>query len=135
LGFALAMNIYGVLVKNNMRTVVVLGSVLGIIVVVLAATLRAQEQYSGNYTVYGYGASSCGTWLRDAARSDKSFYELEQAWLAGFVSGVGYVNDRRLNKTDINGMKAYVDRYCADHPLDDIAKAAQTLVVALEAAH
>ena len=32
-------------------------------------------------------------------------------------------------------MKAYVDRYCADHPLDDIAKAAQTLVVALEAAH
>ncbi|PYR75463.1 MAG: hypothetical protein DMF87_20605 [Acidobacteria bacterium] len=60
---------------------------------------------------------------------------MEQAWLAGFVSGVGYVNDRRLNKTDINGMKAYVDRYCADHPLDDIAKAAQTLVVALEAAH
>jgi hypothetical protein len=50
------------------------------------------------------------------------------AWLAGFLSGVSAWSSKDSSGvTDLNGMVAEVDDYCAEHPLVKISFAAQVL--------
>jgi len=53
-------------------------------------------------------------------------------WVLGFVSGGGYTSDRELRITDSGAMAAWIDQYCAAHPLDNVATAAGKLVLELE---
>lgn len=87
------------------------------------------------FTAYGEGASSCGKWQEDkrtaATANGISAYQIDKAWVVGFVSGVGYFG-ATLKKTDSSGIDAYMDAYCQGHPLDAILDGAEALVSELE---
>lgn len=78
----------------------------------------------GQFTNYGQGASSCGSWIAATGESHRH----NETWVLGFVSGFGYGSPRRLKKTDADAVAIWVDNYCHSHPLDTISRAAQELV-------
>ena len=79
------------------------------------------------FLVYGEGNSSCGEW------TSKRNLAANAAWLVGFVSGAGFVSPAPFKKTDTAGLEAWMDTYCAEHPLVSIADAAGKLVDELSA--
>jgi hypothetical protein len=87
----------------------------------------------GKYTVYGHGTQSCGAWsaagtaVRDRDPLGASKRYEQEAWILGFISGAGYANASVLRKTDSSGTVAWMDTYCAAHPLDSIGTAAEKL--------
>lgn len=93
---------------------------------------RAQ---TGTFMVYGPLKSddfvSCGQWTISFPGEKKAY----DWWLLGFVSGAGYglKNNGQLARTDSAGLEGWVEKYCADHPLDPLPKAAVSLVEELKA--
>lgn len=80
------------------------------------------------FTVYGFGTKSCGSWLEERKLSQVTLPGgAQRAWVLGFVSGVGYIGPK-MKDTDADGIYAFMDTYCAAHPLDSIGGAAQALV-------
>lgn len=77
----------------------------------------------GEFMVYGQGNLSCGRWTQlNKDRRDTHLY----TWVVGFVSGAG--STRIIAKTDSDAIAVSIDQYCAVHPLDNVAKAADVLV-------
>lgn len=79
------------------------------------------------YTAMGSGTSSCGQWQADRRNTTSVNSLIKQAWVVGFLSGVGYIGasgDNPLDGTDLEGVTAWIDNYCTSHPLEMIAGAA-----------
>jgi hypothetical protein len=96
--------------------------ILGLIL--FAAAAHAQQP--PKYNIIGPGASSCGTWTVDQ-RTNHGLYHLDQAWVLGFLSGIGYMggsNSNPLRGLDSDAVTAWIDNYCQAHPLEGIATAA-----------
>ena len=102
---------------------VVVGAVLG----GAYTTVGAQKGYGG-YGRYGVGTQTCGTWVKDISKSPDLY--IFNAWIAGFVSGAGWMGDI-LKKTDAPAMELFVTNYCNEHPLNNVADASEALVRAL----
>lgn len=71
--------------------------------------------------------------MTSSSKLQKDVYE---AWIMGFVSGAGYgysMNDRMLAETDYEGGTAWIEKYCSEHPLDELARASISLVEELSA--
>jgi hypothetical protein len=98
----------------------------------LVFAIWAGGQIAYAYTVGGQGGQTCGKWLEDRNRND-IMSRLDEAWVLGFVSAsnkpflVGPEIDI-LKNADNSGIFAWLDAYCARHPLDLIADAAVRLV-------
>jgi len=74
----------------------------------------------------GAGSASCVTWLavrHDPTRTDRDGAE---QWVLGYVSGVSSVTP--LKGLNANAIWAWVDKYCQDHPLDDVSDAVVALI-------
>lgn len=81
--------------------------------------------------IYGVGASSCGTWLADRQAQRHQF---DLSWILGFLSASGSfaaLAGGHLSETDANAVAAWVDKYCRDNPLKNIADASGNLFVEL----
>jgi hypothetical protein len=100
-------------------------------VLLCAASLgSAQDLPPGQFHVYGPGTLSCGTWLANRGIVNAHLGQLD--WVLGFVSAAGGYNVLgALRKTDSDAVSAWVDNYCREHPLNDLADAAGHLVVEL----
>jgi hypothetical protein len=115
-----------------MKRAVLVGA-FGLLVGSIIGSAQAQ------YVVYGFGTQSCGAWSSAgtaAAKLNSTVRDLiprfeNEAWVAGFVSGAGY-ESRMLRKTDSAGIVAWMDTYCAAHPLDAISVAAAKLTEGLK---
>lgn len=99
--------------------------------VALFAQLRTTP---GEFQTHAYGLGSCGKWT-EARRETGLLDEVFQSWVYGFVTGAGDMfaatTKRTLRTTDTAAIRVYVDNYCETHPLDTVAKAAETLVLEL----
>jgi hypothetical protein len=86
-----------------------------------------QPAHAADGVVYGYAAMSCGTWtaLRNTDATGTT-----QAVL-GFVSGATLAWSAPVNKTDADGMLAFVTQYCTANPLADLGTGLTALFVAL----
>jgi hypothetical protein len=105
-----------------------------LLVVILAASSLGSSPWqtippAGKYNVYGAGTMSCGAWA--VVRQKQDFREAGQ-WMMGFVSGAGWAGNKQLRKSDADGMSAWIDQYCAAHPLDELSDAAAALVQTLQ---
>jgi hypothetical protein len=78
------------------------------------------------FMAYGPGSTSCGSWLDAARRHDESKRHHLQTWVSGFLTAMSSI--RTLRETDWHGIAAWVDTYCAAHPLHLMTGAAQSLV-------
>jgi len=57
------------------------------------------------------------------------------AWVTGFLSAFNFYGNRReadvAGSTDVNGIFAWLDNYCAANPLHTVAEASVALVTEL----
>lgn len=72
--------------------------------------------------VYGYGHSSCGSFVK-AIEEDKfglnSSLNYYMAWTSGYVSANSIVdNFDYFKNTDTEGVKLSLESYCRENPLD-----------------
>jgi hypothetical protein len=84
--------------------------------------------------------NSCGSWLQArkgvSETTDVSAFTREsagRAWIWGFVSGASAYGRRALDDPGPGALDAWVDRYCAEHRLDELHGAALQLVEELAA--
>jgi hypothetical protein len=103
--------------------------------------------------VMGYGTQSCGTWTANRITGTSAMAAaavgpkvsdlittsimqklLMETWVTGFVSAYNIwesSNGDILVGKDANGLYAWMDNYCAKHPLDQLAAATNALVIEL----
>jgi hypothetical protein len=82
-------------------------------------------------TVYGAGASSCGKWLADR---ENLIHSVELNWVLGFLTAAqDFLGEMHLPQrhTDAPAITAWVDKYCRENPLKNIADASANLVIEL----
>jgi hypothetical protein len=102
------------------------GAAIGITLMLTSANAAS------NTTVLGAGAVSCGTWLEH--RRDDHDSEFLVSWVLGYISALNQTISYSHNLTrgtDTGGITAWVDNYCATHPLDSLAAASTQLGVEL----
>jgi len=94
----------------------------------IAAGVTAQAHAKPLVSVYGPTELSCGAWTKVQTTTDiRRQYHM---WMFGFVSGQIWASRHRdtVAMTDADAITAYVDKRCADHPLDSIVKVGSDLV-------
>jgi hypothetical protein len=88
---------------------------------------------AADFQMLGAGTSSCGSWTASRRHPNSAAAIMYEAWVLGFLSGVGSVAAARvdpLEGLDYNAVDGWVDNYCRDHPLDRIEGAAVQFVSA-----
>jgi len=96
-------------------------------IVFLTATLIVDPPVAGAFRTIGEGGSSCGTWTAERHSTSRGRFGVE-SWILGFLSGIGYVGDNGddpLKGMDADGVQAWIDNYCQNHPIDHIMDAAR----------
>ena len=75
--------------------------------------------------IKGAGAATCGEWLE--ARKDNTVSELVlKSWILGFISSYNHYvysgsnPDGIFGSTDVNGLPAWMDKYCRENPLNSV---------------
>jgi|SRR5271166_4901723 len=92
---------------------------LVVLSVVLTGTAKAE------YHLIGPEGLSCGSWTRAHDGLPTEAIMIREGWVLGFLSAFGYLTyGDPLNGMDGAGVAAWIDNYCRDHPIDDIADAA-----------
>lgn len=109
-----------------------------VVALLLWPTVAGAVDHNGQFKVLGEGSSSCGQWTKDRLEKESWAALAKAAWLRGFITahnfiggGTGVWSNNLTQGTDYEGIMGWVDNYCAQHPLDNIADAAQALVVEL----
>lgn len=103
------------------------------VAIVVAAMFISSTAQAQGLQYGGAGVSSCGTWLsdrRDGVRSSAPDIE----WVLGFLAGAADAGaDDAFKGTDVDGISAWIDRYCSRHPTERIIRAAEAFVLARRA--
>lgn len=84
----------------------------------------------GNYRVFGVGNGSCGDWRSKANGS--ADHLLHVTWINGFLSGVGYAASQDVRDVDNHAIEAWMNDYCATHPLIRLSTATAALATELK---
>ena len=104
-----------------------------LIAVILLASAPTQAAPPKQFQYYGFpGNDSCGSWTSN--RRDRGSQVLE-GWVLGYVTSANFYgdNDGQLGVgSGAAGMLAWVDKYCADNPLDTVLTASVKLVIELK---
>jgi len=86
----------------------------------------------------GLGSSqTCGTWTAERKKSEHgSMTPMASgiaAWSLGFLSGINLVNksSNLLETVDAEAIWAWLDNYCAAHPLDKVVAGLEELTIEL----
>lgn len=88
------------------------------------------------------GNPSCGGWIlsREEEKMEDAAWHtgwkvlVNNAWLTGYVSGINSSESQQidfLKNVDGDSLYLFVDKYCQEHPLDDISQAADALYAEL----
>lgn len=107
-----------------------LSTFIFVIIFVLVMLLSVHISYSATATVYGAGNSSCGEYLSYREKKGCEYYQFSD-WLNGFISSYGLYSGKKMKITDSKGMVYWIDNYCKEHPLDEVARAADKLAIEL----
>jgi hypothetical protein len=114
------------------------------ILLVVAAIMANSESHAraasadGHFVVVGFGAVSCGGWTRE--RRSRSFAAMAYSgWVEGYLTSFNqwdYKDEANVMAgTDVAGVDAAIDNYCAAHPLDPISDAAASVLNDLVGKH
>jgi hypothetical protein len=89
------------------------------------------DEAGTTYEISGNGTVSCGAWTEGRKNRTTGDTIGRQAWVVGYLTAVNrwYLpKDRGVARdlakgTDTDGLFAWIDNYCAVHPLDALAGA------------
>jgi hypothetical protein len=105
-------------------------------VVIFVLLIGAPYAAAQSYIALGVGADSCGRWVADR-RARNYDMVIKEGWVTGYLSGYNRWSPRSAPDRDISGgtdaagLFAWIDNYCAAHPLMPLAGAAESLVFTL----
>lgn len=117
---------------------------------VVAPLPAAGADDGATYAVMGAGNVSCGTWTQERKSQtvlDQIVHLERESWMLGYITALNswYLPDDRgvvrdlAEGTDNAGLMAWIDNYCAAHPLNALTEAAihlaDELMVKWHAAH
>lgn len=106
---------------------------LAVLVILLAVSTNTVTGREVGVYIYSSGKESCGDYL--AARRTSQHGVQYLAWTLGYMSGYnmfGGVKEPPLgNSPSHDTIYAFLDKYCQDHPLDPIVRAAGFLIEGL----
>ena len=114
------------------RVVCRVGSVAAVTLVLCCVSALSPAADLTRPVIMGAGFRSCGKWKLGTHDEQSEM----QSWLGGFLSGlntrgsVGHPDF--LKTTDPDAIFAWMDKYCAEHPLAKLANAAVVLWAELE---
>lgn len=104
----------------------------------MAALLLAVLLISGTawaYSGFGVGNESCGRWTEDKKADGPGRWQKKQ-WVAGYMTAYSlWVENGSgpVTESDAYGAVAWIDNYCQETPLDDLADAAEKMIYAIKA--
>ena len=111
----------------------------GALIILAWAAVSATVANAGAVNVWGIGNDSCGSWTQDRQQQAKTVDStalagVRKAWMEGYLTAKA--EDRPLlskgaTQTDTDGMAAWIDNYCAAHPLDTLFDATEELAITL----
>ena len=106
--------------------------------VLMIADAAAASDDNSVVHIIGFGRGSCGNWTASAREyspdrriTPSSLVHVKQIqWVLGYLSGVGKFTASidPLNNMDGEGVMAWIDNYCRDHPVEQIVEAATAFV-------
>jgi hypothetical protein len=99
--------------------------VVALISVVTSVAAFTQAGSDADRTIYGAGTNSCSHWTD--AREGETWITSGQ-WILGFVSAANQFSKVPPAKTDARSLASWIDDYCYEHPMSDLAEAARELV-------
>jgi hypothetical protein len=103
------------------------------LVALLALAFCFQTEAKEGWEAFGSGTQSCAEWTKSEAErrpvnsggtmltQTGSDIPAQTQWIAGFLTAFNHYQGATPNVaqgTDMNGVFAWVDTYCAAHPLD-----------------
>jgi hypothetical protein len=100
-------------------------AVLALVSMVSSIAALAQGGREADRTIYGAGTNSCSSWTE--AREGDMWFTSGQ-WILGFVSAANQYSKVPPVKTDARSLASWVDDYCRENPMSDLADAARELV-------
>jgi hypothetical protein len=83
------------------------------------------------YITIGLGTASCEYWTNARKKEEALGTTPRGSWVLGYITAVnlfGPWSSDITQSTDTKGIWAWIDNYCAEHPFDSIAVAAESLV-------
>ena len=124
------------------------GSAAALLLAVLLIGGTAWAMQPDEYTIFGAGSQSCGSWTAEKEKGTDtpllSIYHtpllsIYHAWITGYLTaysrwvekGPGPVG--KFGIPGIPGAWAWIDNYCQENPLEGVAMAAEQLIFAIEA--
>jgi hypothetical protein len=100
-------------------------AVMALVTVVTSVAAFTQAGRDDGRTIYGAGTNSCSLW--SDARERETWFTSGQ-WILGFVSAANQYSKVAPAKTDARSLASWVDDYCRERPMSDLADAARELV-------
>ena len=100
------------------------------IVTLAAILLQTSSTMPTSTLIFGIGSSTCREWTQRKKTHDRV---TDKQWLAGFLTGVEFINTGFgakpliLDSDDPEILIGFVDDYCLEHPLNAISDGAQFL--------
>jgi hypothetical protein len=88
-----------------------------------------------NIIYVGNGGHSCGQWIEDRHNHLSLESLVDQSWVVGYLSAYnewGPGNGDVSSHTDTPGMVAWIDNYCAGHPVEVLGDVTSRLMLDLE---
>ncbi len=98
-------------------------------ITLLIFTLLATTSINVN-AVEMAGPMSCGVWIEK--QKNKINYNIGQAWLLGYLSGIAIISEKDILKgTDNLSLFLWIDNYCQKFPLRHTSNAGDALAIEL----
>ena len=102
-----------------------------LVVAAIAASVCAPA-HGQTYDMRAPLPASCGAWTAARRGDNPRLAELHYTWILGWLSAASFRSNRRLMANqDDEALKAWLDNYCAGHPLANISDAAIELEAVL----
>ena len=99
----------------------------------IAAAVASPQTSEADYMVLGVGNDSCGK--RTEMHAVRGWDNAQDQWVMGYITAHNAVGTSKGNDiaagTDFSGLRAWLNRWCSDNPLENIADAAAELVIEL----
>jgi hypothetical protein len=115
------------------------------VLLALLALVFCFQAEAGEWRAYGWGPESCGAWTNVEAQRPQvksngmmfgggSEVAAQTQWVLGFVSAFNLYQGPTpdlLHNVDADSVFAWIDNYCASHPLNRISTATIALILDL----
>jgi hypothetical protein len=114
-----------------------------VLLALLAIVFCFQAEAKDSAMMVGSGQASCGTWTKvQADRQPTDAAEIMRyrtgsdvmtqiEWVRGFISAFNFYQSAKGDVTagtDMDGIYAWIDNYCANHPLERVDQATIALI-------